>query len=96
MMRRRDVRSSAPGAIAVGGDAGSMSSVYVGTQVLGVSAVPVSVAAKDPGPVFTAVGVEGFTGRKWLAGEVDAFPASEPCGYVFVEAEAGRVQRPAH
>ena len=57
--------------------------------VLGVSAVTVDAAAKDPGPVFTAVGIESFTGRDWLADEVDRFIAANPCGYVFVEAEAG-------
>jgi len=59
------------------------------SPVLGVSAVTVDAAAKDPGPVFTAVGVETFTGRDWLADEVDRFIAANPCGYIFVEAEAG-------
>ena len=54
-----------------------------------MSAVPVAAAARDPGPIFTAAGVNTFTGRGWLAGEVDRFIASNPCGYVFVEAEAG-------
>ena len=51
--------------------------------------MPVTAAAKDPGPIFTAVGVETFTGREWLVDEVDGFLATNPCGYVFVEAEAG-------
>jgi hypothetical protein len=51
--------------------------------------VPVAAAVKDPGPVFTAVGVEAFTGREWLVREVDRFIAANPSGYVFVEAEAG-------
>jgi hypothetical protein len=54
-----------------------------------MSLVPLAVAVKDPRPVFTAAGVDAFTGRKWLAGEVDSFMAHNPCGYVFVEAEAG-------
>ena len=71
------------------GSSGSVSVSYIGTQVLGVSAVPVSVAARDPRAVFTAVGLEDFVGREWLAGEVDRFVACNPCGYVFIEAEAG-------
>jgi hypothetical protein len=89
VIRRPDVSASGEGAIAVGGDIGSAWTTHIGTQVLGVSALPVDAAAKDPGPIFTAVGVDTFTGRGWLAGEVDRFIASNPCGYVFVEAEAG-------
>jgi hypothetical protein len=89
MSRRPDAVASAPAAIAAGGNIGSVSSTYIGTQVLGMSAMPVAAAVKDPGSVFTAVGVESFTGREWLAGAVDRFIAASPCGYVFVEAEAG-------
>ena len=55
----------------------------------GVSAVPVAAAVRDPELVFTAADVAAFTGRKWLAREIDDFMAGNPCGYVFVEAEAG-------
>jgi hypothetical protein len=51
--------------------------------------VPVNAAALSPGAVFTAVGLGSFTGRKWLAAEVDRFMSANPCGYVFIEAEAG-------
>ena len=81
--------ATAPAAIAVSGDVGSVSATYIGTQMVGASAVPVAVAAKDPGPVFAAAGVDRFTGREWLAGEVDRFLAEYPCGYVFLTAEAG-------
>jgi hypothetical protein len=87
--RRLDVSAPGEGAIAVGGDIGSAWTTHIGTQVLGMAAVPVAAAARDPGPIFTATGVDTFTGRGWLAGEVDRFIASNPCGYVFVEAEAG-------
>ena len=62
-----------------------------GTQYVnfGVSATPVRVAARDPGLIFTATDVMAFTGREWLAREIDDFVDSNPCGYVFVEAEAG-------
>ena len=89
MIGRSGARATAPAAIAATGDIGSASTTYIGTQVLGVSALPVAAAAKDPGPIFIAVGVEMFTGREWLADEVDRFVAANPCGYVFVEAEAG-------
>ena len=43
----------------------------------------------DPGGVFAAVRLGGFTGREWLAAEVDRLTATSPCGYVFIEADAG-------
>lgn len=89
MNRRPRVAATAPAAIAAGGNIGSASTTYIGQQVLGVSAIPVAVAAKNPELVFTAVGIETFTGREWLAGEIDRFFASQSRGYVFVEAEAG-------
>jgi len=55
----------------------------------GVSLVPVSVAARNPQAVFTAAGLNRFAGRGWLTGEIDRFITANPCGYVFVEAEAG-------
>ena len=62
-----------------------------GTQYVnfGVSATPVHIAARDPGLIFTATDVMAFTGREWLAREIDDFVDANPCGYVFVEAEAG-------
>jgi hypothetical protein len=53
------------------------------------SKAPIDVAAKDPAFIFAAVGLEGFTGRQWLADEVDEFMASNQCGYFFVVADAG-------
>ena len=91
MMIRRD-RVSARGnaSVSIGGDANApVTTTYVGTQVLSMSSVPLSSAVKDPRSVFTAVGIDTFTGREWLAEEVDGFIAGNPCGYVFVEAEAG-------
>src|ERR1700728_3122677 len=82
---------TAPAGIAVSGDVGSASTTYneTGMLVMDVSAVPVAVAAKDPGPVFAAAGLDRFTGREWLASEVDRVMAESPCGYVFLTAEAG-------
>lgn len=51
--------------------------------------MPVAVAAKDPAPAFAAAGVDRFTGREWLAAEVDRVLADYACGYVFLTAEAG-------
>jgi hypothetical protein len=87
--RRPTVSVSGAGAIAAGGSIGSASTTYIGTQVLGMSAVPVDVAAKDPDSVYTAVDVEAFTGREWLTSSIDDFLAAHPCGYLFVVAEAG-------
>ena len=55
----------------------------------GMSSVPVAVAAKNPAAVFAAVGMKSFTGREWLAADIDRFIAASPCGYAFVEADAG-------
>jgi hypothetical protein len=59
------------------------------TSGVPAAGVPLEAAAKDPGAVFTAVGLAGFTGREWLTAEVDQFMAANPCGYVLIEAEAG-------
>lgn len=90
MSSRGRVSATGAGSVSIGGDAlGPVSATYIGTQVLGISSVPLVVAAKDPGAVFTAVGVEGFTGRDWLVAELDRFIGASPCGYVLVEADAG-------
>jgi hypothetical protein len=88
-MRRADVSAPGNASIAVGGNLGSASTTHIGTQVLGGSSIPVSAAAKDPQGVYTAVGLDRFTGRGWLAGQVDRFMVAHPSGYVFIEAEAG-------
>ena len=88
-MRRPEIEASGDASIVVRGDAGSVSATHVGAQILGGSSMPIVAAAKDPQTVFTAVGLDGFTGRTWLADEVNQFMAMYPCGYVFIEAEAG-------
>ena len=76
--------------LAIGGDSHApVNTTYIGTQVLGMSVMPLARAAKDPSPIFTAADVGTFTGREWLADEVDRFITRHPCGYIFVEAEAG-------
>ena len=85
-------RASASGdaAVSIAGDSRApVTTTYVGTQVVGASSMPLSAAAKDPGVVFAAVHLEAFTGRQWLADQVDRFIAGHPCGYVLIEAEAG-------
>ena len=59
------------------------------TQMFGASSMPLTAAVKDPRAVYAAVDLEAFTGREWLSNQVDRFIAVHPCGYVFVEAEAG-------
>ena len=56
---------------------------------LPLGTVPVERAAKDPRSIFPSVGIDAFTGRDWLAREVDRFMAEETCGYVFIGAVAG-------
>jgi hypothetical protein len=76
--------------VSIAGDAhGPVSTLHAEHLVLGRALVPLAVAVLDPEAVFTAVGLGGFTGREWLADAVDAFMAANPCGYVFIEAEAG-------
>lgn len=90
MSRRRSASSPGAGSVSIGGDAqGPVSATHVDTQVLGVSSVPIAVAAKDPRAMFAAARVEEFTGRRWLMADLDEFMAASPCGYVLVEANAG-------
>jgi hypothetical protein len=88
---RRTASAEGSGSVAIGGDVEApISATHIGTQNLfGASVVPVDVAAKDPRVVFAAAGIEAFTGRDWLAAEVDRFMTDNRCGYVFIEAEAG-------
>ena len=90
MIRGDSASASGPASVSIAGDAhGSVTATHIGTLVLGASSMPLAAAAKDPRPVFTAADVSAFTGRDWLSSEVDRFIAANPCGYVFIEAEAG-------
>jgi hypothetical protein len=90
MIGRDRSNASGPAAVSILGDSRApVTTSSVDTQVFGVSLVPVAAAVKDPQTIYTAVGVETFTGREWLAVEVDRFLAHNPCGYVFIEADAG-------
>ncbi len=44
---------------------------------------------KDPQDVLAEILADGFTGRRWLVERVDAFLASRPGGFIWIEAEAG-------
>ncbi|MEU4477793.1 hypothetical protein AB0F68_06960, partial [Micromonospora sp. NPDC023966] len=59
------------------------------TAVFAASVVPLPMARQDPRAVFADAGLERFTGRRWLLEEVDLFIEKHPCGYIWVEAEAG-------
>ena len=90
MSRRAGSAASGAASVSIGGDAlGPVSTLHAENLLLDRSLVPLATAARDPGAVFAAVGLGGFTGRDWLAAEVDKFMAANPCGYVFIEAEAG-------
>lgn len=82
-------RTSASGdsAIAVGGDAHGP--VMTNPVFLSGGAVPVDVAIRKPDKVFVDAHVEAFTGRAWLLEEVQRVLSGKPCGYVWIEAEAG-------
>jgi tetratricopeptide (TPR) repeat protein len=88
MIRRENLTVSGPGAVAIGRDALAPVTTNV-IQMFGASLVPVAEAVKDPASIFATMNVDAFTGRQWLAGEVDRFLAAYPRGYVLVEAEAG-------
>jgi hypothetical protein len=90
MIKRSEVIASGPASVSVGGNVGGpVTTTYVENQFVDISLIPLARAAKDPRPVFRAADVIAFTGREWLADEVDRFIAGHPCGYVFIEAEAG-------
>ena len=90
MIRRDTTSASGAASVSIAGDSHApVTTTHIGTQMLGMSLMPLATAAKDPRPVFIAADVDAFTGRAWLSDEVDRFIARHPCGYVFVEAEAG-------
>ncbi len=89
-MRRDKVASAVgDGALAVAGNAGDISNSVTKIEIHGAVAQPLSVAAKDPNLVFGLVNLAEFTGREWLLAEMDQLIAATPCGYVFIEADAG-------
>ncbi|MFJ8964759.1 NACHT domain-containing protein [Lentzea sp. NPDC102401] len=51
--------------------------------------VPVDEAVRDLDPLFADVLAGGFTGRRWLIEQIDRFVAEQPCGYAWVEGDAG-------
>ncbi|MGH3188757.1 MAG: hypothetical protein ACRDOL_16110 [Streptosporangiaceae bacterium] len=87
MSRRLEVRAEGDASIAVGGNIESATTNI--TYISAISALPLAVAAKDPSVIYAAVDAESFTGRGWLVTEIDRFIGNHPCGYVFIEAEAG-------
>jgi hypothetical protein len=90
MANRDKAVSSGDAAVSIAGDSyGSVSTNIIDKLVFDISSVPIAIAAKDPRPVFTAVDIDSFTGRNWLADEVDQFIDENPCGYLFIESEAG-------
>jgi hypothetical protein len=90
MIRRGRPSASGDASVSIVGDSNApVTTTSINTQVLGMSLVPLTAAAKDPRPVFRAAGIDTFTGREWLTNAVDRFFVENPCGYVFVEAEAG-------
>jgi TIR domain len=50
---------------------------------------PVDEAVRDLGPLFADVLADGFTGRGWLIEQIDGFLRDRPCGYLWVEGDAG-------
>src|SRR5262249_47707596 len=68
----RDLAEKLRPAVSIAGDIyGPLTTTGIGTRVLGVSSMPLAAAVKDPRPVFTAVGVDAFTGREWLSEGID-------------------------
>lgn len=64
--------------------------VQAGTIVFGANGdVPVDEAVRDLRPLFADVLSDGFTGRRWLIEQIDAFLAERPGGYLWVEGDAG-------
>ena len=90
MIRRDRAIASGPAAVSIAGSSyAPVRTTYIGTQVLGASAISLMAAAKDPRTIFNAAEIDAFIGRKWLSDEIDRFMAENSCGYVFFEAEAG-------
>lgn len=55
----------------------------------GMRSVPVDSVVRDPSPVYLTALPDGFTGSERLVERIDEFLAGQPCGYVWIEADAG-------
>src|SRR5262250_331984 len=85
-MRSRGASSLGPGSVAIGG---SNYGQIVTNIRYGPGPIPLAVARLDPRQVFADVDLDHFTGRDWLAAEVDDFMSRHECGYIFIKAKAG-------
>ncbi|MGW4211222.1 NACHT domain-containing protein [Lentzea sp. NPDC004789] len=64
--------------------------VQAGTLIFGATGdIPVGEAVRSLDPVCADVLRDGFTGRRWLIEQIDGFLDSRPCGYLWVEGDAG-------
>ncbi|MET8758762.1 NACHT domain-containing protein [Lentzea sp. NPDC004782] len=64
--------------------------VQAGKLIFGATGdVPVGEAVRSLDPVCADVLRDGFTGRRWLIEQIDGFLASRPCGYLWIEGDAG-------
>lgn len=64
--------------------------VQAGTLNLGATGdIPVDEAVRDLGPLFADVLQDGFGGRRWLIDRIERFLAERPCGYLWIEGDAG-------
>ncbi|MFV2098972.1 hypothetical protein ACFHW1_26435, partial [Micromonospora sp. LOL_014] len=55
----------------------------------GAASIPLEVAHLDPAQVLADVEASTFVGREWLIAQLDQFLGSRPCGYIWIEADAG-------
>lgn len=55
----------------------------------GAGTVSVRDAIRDHSALLATVLRDGFTGRAWVLEQIDAFLRTRPCGYLWVEGEAG-------
>lgn len=55
----------------------------------GSGTVPVMDAVRDHDALLATVLRDGFTGRAWVIEQIDTFLRTRPCGYLWIEGEAG-------
>lgn len=87
MIGRANLQASGLGSVVVGGTV--QGPVTTNVEMFASVSIPLTVARLDPAQVFDDSGVSGFVGREWLIEKLDQTLSTWPCGYIWIEAEAG-------
>ena len=86
--RRIRIKAAGERAVAVGANFGVISTGDYAQFFLG-GYEPLADAYMSPAILFRELDLGSFVGREWLRAEIDEFVATNDCGYIIVEADAG-------